>query len=83
MKKIIGIVVLLIGWALGLYLGGYLLLVKGIIDFVYELRVPEISTWVIGVSLVKIIVGWVLAWIIINIFTFISAFILSSNFKIK
>jgi len=53
---IIGIALIILGILLGLYVGGYLMLVKGIIQIIEEIRSPQaVRASIIAWGIVKII----------------------------
>ena len=70
MKAVLGIIMILFGAALGLYLGLWVCLVCSIVDIINELKKPgAVDALVIGWSVVKLIfasfVGWGSAMLLI------------------
>lgn len=53
MKKVIGYTIILIGLALGGYIGGYLLLIKAIMDAARGIDQGTITAMQIGITIVK------------------------------
>lgn len=62
MKKLFGVLFILAGIALGLYVGGYLLFIGGIIDFVDGVKAEpvdsELVAWGVGKIVFASLIGW-------------------------
>ena len=71
MKKLIGFLFFIGGILLGLYVGGWLLFVKPIIDVCIAIDNNTISAVIIGIAIIKCLlasfVGWIIAYLGITI----------------
>ena len=69
MKAIIGVMLILAGIALGLYLGVWVCFIGGIVDIIDQIKAPELSAMAVAWGVVKIVfaslVGWLAALILI------------------
>jgi hypothetical protein len=67
MRKFIGALLILAGIALGLYVGGYLLFIGGIVQAFTALTVAPISAMGLAVGVFKVacaaFVGWLIFWV--------------------
>ena len=55
MKQLIGIALIIGGVLLGLYVGGWIFFVGGIVDVIAQVQAPEISAVSIAVGIAKIV----------------------------
>lgn len=69
MKTLIGIVSIIAGIALGLYLGVWVMFIGGIVDIIDQIKSPELSAMAVAWGVVKIVfagfIGWLVALILI------------------
>jgi len=69
MKTLIGIVLIIAGIALGLYLGVWVMFIGGIIDIIDQIKAPELSAMAVAWGVVKVVfaslIGWLAALILI------------------
>jgi uncharacterized membrane protein len=69
MKTLIGIVLIIAGIALGLYLGVWVMFIGGIVDIIDQIKSPELSAMAVAWGVVKIVfagfIGWLVALILI------------------
>ena len=54
MKLILGVLLVLAGIALGLYVGVYLMLIGGIVGIIEQIKAPEIDAMTLALNIVKI-----------------------------
>jgi len=70
MKKTIGVLLILAGIALGLYVGLYLCFICGIIDIIKEIRSSDLNAVNVAWDIVRImfasVAGWICAFLFIT-----------------
>lgn len=55
MKQILGIVLIIGGGFLALYIGGWVFFVGGIVDVIEQIRAPELEAVAVAVGIAKVI----------------------------
>lgn len=62
MKQLIGLFIIAVGLALGLYVGVWIMFVGGIVGLIEAIRAPELLTNVVAINIAKIVLcslgGW-------------------------
>jgi uncharacterized membrane protein len=62
MKSIIGILLILVGICLGLYVGVYLCFIGGIVDIIEQVRAPEMDSTAVAWDVVRIMFAGLAGW---------------------
>lgn len=57
MKFIIGLLLVFAGVVIGLYVGGYLMFFKGVIDIIEQIKAPSIDTTIMAWAIVKVVLA--------------------------
>ena len=69
MKALFGILLVLAGIALGLYVGVYIMFIGGIVDVINQIKAPEISAMAVAWGVAKVVlasfIGWLVAIVLI------------------
>jgi hypothetical protein len=69
MKAIIGLLLVILGIACGLYAGIWWAFIGGIVDVITEVRAPDLSALNVAIGVAKILfaglIGWVAAMVLI------------------
>lgn len=76
MSKLFGLLLILVGIGLGLYVGGYLLFIGGVVQIITAFQVftvatttvPSVAAMPIAFGLLKILMASIVGWIIFIIF---------------
>ena len=63
MKVVIGLLVIVAGAALGIYVGGWLCFVGGIVQVIETIKAPEIEAIGIALGIVRIVCAAFLGWV--------------------
>jgi len=64
MRKTIGILVIVLGVILALYVGGWALFYDGIFDIVKAIDSNTVTAMVVGIGVIKVSVGSIVGWLI-------------------
>lgn len=64
MKKVIGIILIVVGVGVGLYAGIWWAFIGGIVDVVTQIRAPELSALSLAVGVAKILFAGVIGWVV-------------------
>ncbi len=62
-NTIIGIIIIIAGVLIGLYVGVWLCYINGIIDIIQQIRAPEFSTLAVVWGVTKILFAGLFGWI--------------------
>ena len=62
MKMIFGILLMIVGVALGLWAGLWWAFIGGIVDVIRELRAPDLNALNIGIGIAKILFAGLIGW---------------------
>lgn len=69
MKTITGLLLIIVGVLLGLYVGVWVSFIGGIVDVIHQIRAPELSTMALAWGIAKIfcagLFGWLSAFVFI------------------
>lgn len=64
MKQIIGVLITLCGATAGLYIGGYLMFIGGIIDIIEQIKADEIDAAILAFGIGKFMLSGLVGWAI-------------------
>jgi len=68
-KQVIGVLLIIGGFALGLYVGFWVMLIGGIVQIIDQVKATDTSTWLVTLGVIRIIfaafVGWLCGFIMI------------------
>jgi hypothetical protein len=74
-KKIIAVIIVIVGILLGLYTGLKVMFIGGIIDVVEQIKATNLDGSALAVGIVKILFAGVVGWVIFYISIFIAAIV--------
>ena len=72
MKKIIGMIVIVIGICLAFYISGYLMFFHGIIQIIEQVQAKELVQTVLAIGIIKVMFATVAGAVIVQTSMFIS-----------
>lgn len=75
MQKVLGVLLIILGIGLGVYVGGYLLFVGGVVQLIEGIKIVEALS--IAVGLLKIMFAAITGWGIVLLCGFIGTVLLS------
>jgi hypothetical protein len=64
MKMVFGILLVVAGIALGLYVGVWLMFIGGIVDVIEQVRAPELSAMGVAIGIGKTVFAGVAGWLV-------------------
>jgi hypothetical protein len=79
MKKVIGILIIILGYVLALYVGLWLLFILPIIDIAKHIDAGKITAMMIVINVIKILLASVVGGVIAYIGTFVGSFLIESD----
>ena len=79
MLKAIGVLLIIAGICLGLYVGFYLCIIGGIIQFVEGVKQTPVNSWDIAFGIVRFLVAGIAGWLTFIICTLIGAIFFAAS----
>ncbi len=71
MKRLLGIAIVLLGAAAGVYIGGYLMIFGGGVQFVDALQADPVDSSSAVIGAIRFGFGWMVGWIVFGVIGFI------------